>query len=177
MIRLCRHAIAHPLRTLALALVLPLAAAPGLLWLTLRTDGHALVPPDAPEVRFDQAVRDQFGTEDLICIVVRTNHPDGIFNPHTLQRVQDLSDRIAAIEGINPANISSLATERGDRVRPGTLIFRRFLEPLPQTKLELNRLRADLEAIQLYNGTLLSRDRRATTIFAGVPQDMDRATL
>jgi len=32
--------------------------------LTLRTDGHALVSKDAPEVLYDGAVREQFGIED-----------------------------------------------------------------------------------------------------------------
>ena len=64
----------HPWRTLLLALVLPVLAAPGLLHLTIRTDGNALVPPDSPEVLSDAAIRKEFGVQDQIAVVVQTEH-------------------------------------------------------------------------------------------------------
>ena len=60
---LSRLAIRQPVRVLVIATVITLAAAPGILRLRLRTDAHALVPQDAPEVLYDKALRDQFGTD------------------------------------------------------------------------------------------------------------------
>ncbi|MCP4663903.1 MAG: hypothetical protein GY856_51625, partial [bacterium] len=53
-------AIAHPRRAIALLLAATFAAAPGLVRLELRTDGHALVPPADPVVHFDAEVREHF---------------------------------------------------------------------------------------------------------------------
>ena len=61
---LARFSITHPKRVIVLAVALTLAVAPGALRLKLRTDGHALVDKDAPEVRYDKLVREQFGIED-----------------------------------------------------------------------------------------------------------------
>ena len=48
---LARCAIRHPKQVLFVAALVTLAAAPGILRLKLRTDGHALVSPTAPEVQ------------------------------------------------------------------------------------------------------------------------------
>src|SRR5438445_12134650 len=72
-------AIRRPVRVLVIATVITLATAPGLLRLKLRTDAHALVPQDAPEVLYDKALRDQFGIEYQIVFMVQSRHPDGIF--------------------------------------------------------------------------------------------------
>ena len=69
-----------------------LAAAPGVLRLKLRTDGHALVTPSAPEVVEDKAIRERFGLEDQVVVLIRAPQPGGVFNPHTLQLVRDIRD-------------------------------------------------------------------------------------
>ena len=104
-----------------------LAAAPGMFRLQLRTDGHALVSPDAPEVRYDQAIRDQFGIQDEIVVLIRAANPNGIFNPATLQLVRNLTADFQKLPGINPSNIVSLATEPSFRLRPGTGQSQRLL--------------------------------------------------
>ncbi|HKI03297.1 MAG TPA: hypothetical protein VKK31_15065, partial [Thermoanaerobaculia bacterium] len=82
---LSRAALRHPVRTLAAVALLAAAAAPGLARLEMRTDGQALVPRRAPEVVYDREVRRSFDIRDPMVVVVRTDHPDGIFNPGTLR--------------------------------------------------------------------------------------------
>ncbi|MCH7814726.1 MAG: hypothetical protein IID40_11980, partial [Planctomycetes bacterium] len=175
--RLVRYSIAHPLRVLLIAGLVTAAAGPGALRLQLRTDGHALVPDGAPEIRFDQSIRDLFNTPDAIVVVVRSSHPDGIFNTPTLKLVQYLTDRLAELEGIRDIDLFSLATEKSDRVRPGSLKFRPFIDPLPETAEAFERLRGDLDAIDLYNGTLVSLDGQAASILIGIPPGVDRTDL
>jgi predicted RND superfamily exporter protein len=88
---LSHYAIRHPRPVLALVAAVTLAAAPGILRLKLRTDGHALVSPTAPEVLADKAVRDHFGIHDQLVVLIRPRHADGIFNPATLQLVRELT--------------------------------------------------------------------------------------
>jgi len=158
----------------AIAVLATLGIAPGGLRLKIRTDGHALVPTDAPEILLDQAIREEFGVEDPLVVLIRSDHPDGLYNARTLKLIQDLTREFQRIEGVRPWNVFSLATERGDRVKPGTLIFRRFLDPLPRTPKELERLRDDLQAIELYTGTLVSYDDKAASILVGVPAGVNR---
>ena len=66
------HAIRHPARVLVITALITLAAAPGMLRLTLRTDGQALVSPTAPEVLADKAVRDHFGIHDQLVVLIRS---------------------------------------------------------------------------------------------------------
>ena len=50
---LYRYSIRRPWLVIVAATVISLAVMPGALRLKIRTDGHALVPPDAPEIRLD----------------------------------------------------------------------------------------------------------------------------
>ncbi|MCP4661085.1 MAG: MMPL family transporter [bacterium] len=150
---------------------------PGLVRLGLRTDGRALVPAAAPEVRRDLEIRERFDLRDPIAVVVRSDHPDGVFNPATLRRVSELTAALSSLEGVRPADVMSLATEQGFRHQPGTLTFRTLLDPLPETPRELDELRDDLRRIELYEGTLVSRDGRGVAIFVGTPPERDRRAL
>ena len=131
--RLALFSIDHPRRVIGAFAVLVLLAAPGLFRLQLRTDGHALVPPDDPAVRFDAEVRRHFGLRDPIVVVLETGRPDGLFDPGVLRRLRDLTAALEKVPGVPPGGVTSLATEKRDRVYPGTLDFRPFLDEVPET--------------------------------------------
>lgn len=173
-IQLYRLALLHPRRTVVIAALVTLAIAPGAARLTLATDGRALVPTSSAEVQFDRAVRDRHGITDPIVVLIRARDPRGIFNEGTLSLVRDLTADIQRIDGIRPEDVMSLATERADRVFPGTFTFRPLLDPVPATEEEMARLRGDLDAVGLYRGTMISLDGRSTSIFVGTPPDRDR---
>lgn len=170
-------AIRRPRLTLGLALLAALAAVPGLTKLRLRTDGHALVPHDAPQVQIDRAIRADFGLTDPIVVVLRSDGPDGIYNATTLSQLANLTRSLQQLEGVDPDDVSSFATEKSHRVRTGTLNFLDLLDPLPQTPAELTTLRDDVRRIDLYRGTLISRDERAAAIYVGVREATDRLPL
>ena len=83
-----RAAVRHPRLALSLMATFVLAAAPGLLWLEPRTDGHALVPQADPAVRRDAEIRGHFQLRDPIVVFVRAGHRYGIYNVETLASVQ-----------------------------------------------------------------------------------------
>jgi uncharacterized protein len=173
--RLAYFAIDHPRGTILAFALLTLLAAPGLLRLQLRTDGHALVPAGDPAVEFDSAVRRHFGLRDPIVVVLQTPRPDGIFNTETLRRVKDLTAALEKLDGVPVGGVTSLATEKRDRVYPGTLNFRPFLDVVPRTPREMEIFRGDLEAIGLLHGTLVSKDQSAVAILVGAPNVLDRS--
>jgi hypothetical protein len=174
---LARFSIRCPRLAVLGALGFTLAVAPGAMKLALRTDGHALVARDAPEVIYDAAIREEFGIEDPVVVLIRSTHADGIFNPGTLQLVRELTAEFMKLEGVRSNNVSSLATEHGFRNRPGTLLFQTLLETPRQTKEQLDQLRDDLRRIELYTGTVASFDGRSTAILIGAPPGIDRTGL
>jgi len=171
---LSRLAIRQPKRMLLLAALATLAAAPGVLRLRLRTDGHALVSPTAPEVVTDGTIRARFGIHDQIVARVRPYGTNDIFNSATLQLVRDLTTEFKKLPGVAPEDVLSLATERNFRLRPGTLIHQTMLEPPLNSPSELRQLRDDLRRIQLYTGTFVSLDGKSTVILIGVRDGVDR---
>jgi hypothetical protein len=146
-----------------------LAALPGLLRLELRTDGHALVPAGDPVVVFDAEVRERFHLRDPLVVLIESSHPDGVLNPRTLRSVREISDILSRLPGVAPEDVVSLATEHRHRVYPGTLQFRPFLDPMPDTPELLKLLDDDLRIARLPEGTLISADRKAVTVLVGVP--------
>lgn len=166
---LTRAAIRYPRRTLAALAVLTALALPGLPRLELRTEGWALAPREAPALREDRKVRAGLGFRDPLAVVLHTSHPSGIYNPGTLGAVRDLTDRLARLPAVGPADLLSLATEPGFRTEAASLQRRKLLDPFPRTPAELGALRRDVERIGLYSGTLVSTDRRSTAVYAGVP--------
>jgi uncharacterized protein len=174
--RLAFWSIEHPRRTIAAFAALVLLAAPGLLRLQLRTDGHALVPPGDPAVRFDAEVRRHFGLRDPIVVVLSTPRPDGIFNPDTLRRLRDLTAALEKVNGVPTGGVTSLANEKRDRVYPGTLEFRPFLDAVPATPQEMETFRGDLKAIEILRGTLVSKDRSAAAVLVGAPNVLDASS-
>ena len=167
--RLIDASIARPRRVIGLFALVVALLAPGLLKLELRTDGHALVPANDAAILFDAEVREHFGLRDPIVVYLETAHPDGIYNPATLRRVQQLSDSFALLPGVGLDQVISLATEKRDRVYPGTLKFRPLLDPFPENAEQMQELRSDVAAIGMLEGTLVSADSRATAILVGVP--------
>ncbi|MFC1572727.1 hypothetical protein ACFL6M_03920, partial [Candidatus Eisenbacteria bacterium] len=175
--RIHRYSIRHPVRVILMAALVTVAIAPGILQLKLRTDGLALVPKGAPAVQLDEAVREEFGVNDLLIALIRSQHENGIYNPHTLRLVRDLTEDLQRMDIFAPSDVISLATELSDRFQPGTLSFFPLLDPMPETPEDLDVLRDDLHANRLYQGTLVSYDEKATVIQMEVASEIDRVTL
>ncbi len=169
-------AVRSPRRVLVAAAVLVALLAPGLARVTIRTDGLALIPHDAPEIETDRRIRERFGVADAIVVVVETSDPRGIYNPRTLRRIAEISEKLGRLPGLGPERIDSLATESSDRTYPGTLTFRPWLDPLPTTDAELDELRRDLTDAGVYTGTLISSDSvtSAAAIVVDVGRDFER---
>lgn len=171
----------RPRTALALLVATVLAMAPGLLRLELRTDGRSLVPPDDPAIALDREARRTFGLRDPLLVVLETRHPDGIFNPGTLGRLERLTRDLAALPGVGPENVQSLASERSLRFYPNSHEFRPFLDPPPATPERLAEVRSEVEAIDVFHGTLVSFDRKAAAVLVGVPSvdagEVDRTAL
>ena len=171
-----RKAVEHPWIALSAITLLTLCAVPGIRHLKLQTDGRCLLSPTAPEIVYDRNVRNEFDIKDNVVVLIRSDHPDGIFNPDTLQLVRDVTAAMMQIPGVD-TNVMSLATEPGLRFRPGTWTIQKLLEPALKTPAELDQLKDDLRRIQLYTGTLVSTNGKLTVVLVGVPDNKERPAI
>lgn len=168
----------RPALVLAVSFGLTLAAASGLWRLELRTDGDALRDPGALEVLQDHKIRDRFGVENEILVVIDRRCAGCALEPATLSWLVQLHRELAMLPGLEPGDVLSLATEQGDRIEPdGKRSYRTLLDPRPSSAAEIARLSRDLNDYRLYDGLLVSNDRSALAIVIYVPQQVDRTRL
>ena len=154
----------------AVALVLAL---PGLARLELRTDGRTLVPPSAPALAEDEAVRRAFGLRDPLLVLVEPAHPDGVYNPETLRLLTVLTETLAGLPGIGPEHVRSLANLQSSRYDLARRDFRPLLDPFPQTPEQLAKVREQVEWLDLPVGLLVSQDGSAAAVVVEVPPEVE----
>lgn len=166
--RLQSWVVEHPRRVIASILVLWLAVLPGLGRLEIATDGRALVPRAAPAFEVERQIEAEFGVGDEWVLALESSDPRGIWNAGSLDLLAELSRDLAGVEGVDGSSIQSLATEPGDHVRTGSLEALPWLEPWPADEAARGALRARVERVELYRGTLLGREspaRSAAIVF------------
>ncbi|MCP4589153.1 MAG: MMPL family transporter [bacterium] len=161
----------HPV----LVLVVAGAVAAGLgylvLSLTRDTSPDAFIPPDHPALALKHAVDADFGLSDPLAIAVIREGPGGVFNPHTLALVRDLTQAIQDLPEIDPADVMSLATESGVYFEEGEPGFERLLRTIPEDAAGLEALREDIFGYELYQGTLVAEDSQAAAIIVRLEDD------
>ena len=119
-------------------------------------------------------MREQFGVRDPIVVYLETSRPDGIYNLPTLERLQQLGLALAELPQLRFEDLMSLATERRPRVYTGTLRFRPFFDPMPDTPTRMDYLRKDVDQVEILDGTLITEDRRGVAILVGAPPSRSR---
>ncbi len=177
MILLTRWSLRHPLLMLLATLLVVLAAAAGMTRLELRTDASALVPDRHPLVRSDRALRDRVDMEDPVVVVLETDHPDGIYNAHSLDALIRLTRALRDVEGLEPDDIISLATEPSDRWSANRASYDGLLDVVPANPEDMQRLRDDVNGVRIYDGTLVAVDGSAAAVFVGVSASDDLTPL
>ena len=139
--------------------------------LQLRVDPSTtpLLPRNDPAAPiYERAVRD-FGDDEIYAISLDC---DEVFEPGCLSELEQLSTRVAGLEGVR--SLSSLmdvthfrwvAEEDWVEIRP-------FIEGVPQDPAELGRLRAQALSDPVYRQTLVGSDARTAALNLGF-QKMD----
>ena len=143
------------------------------------TDPENMLPKDQPVRVFHDRMKEEMSLYDMVVVgVVNDTHPEGVFNPASLQRVYELTefakqlrwpdpenpDRtegVIRIDIIAPSTVDSI--EQGDG--PGTINFRWLMRSPPETREEALAVRRRAERIPFLDGTLLSEDGRALAIY------------
>jgi len=131
------------------------------------------------EVRlFHNRMKKEMALYDMVVIgVVNKKHPQGVFNPASLQKIYDLTefaktlrwpsaDDPGNMQGVIESDIISPSTvDTIEQISPGTVSFE-WLMPSPPESPELSAAVRDKAArLSLLNGTLVSEDGKALCIY------------
>ncbi len=106
-----------------------------------------LFPASHPNTRLYQEYG-QYGGADTIVFMIRVKHGD-IFNPVTLQKIQDIQFAANKLRLVNHNEVFSLASYQTIYIQasPGTVEYRCYMYPyVPKTPAELEKLRETVYA-------------------------------
>ena len=159
-----RKVTGYPKIILAICLIVIFTGIGFIPTITKDTSSESFMPEDHPAVVYREKVKDIFGLSDPVVVAIVNDDPTGIFNPYSLHLVNRLTNRIAAIEGVDPDRITSLATENNIIGTEDGMLVEPFLE-LPITKQEeADMVRQAVMNFPLYLGSLVSSSGNATLI-------------
>ena len=154
----------HPVAVLSIAAVWALVFGVFLLGITRDPNPDAFIPQDHPALALKKQVERDFGLTEPIAVAVVRDAPGGVFNPHTLRLIQDLTRAIRKLPGIEPDDVISLATESAvffDEGEPG---FEPLMKEIPETPEACAAIRENIFSYELYRGTLVAEDGSAACI-------------
>jgi len=142
--------------------------------LTRDTSPDAFIPRDHPALASKQHVDLAFGLREPIAIGVFRDEPGGVFHPDTLRLIQTLTKAFQNLPQIETDEVLSIATESGVFFEDGEPGFEKLLREIPEEPEELNALKENILAYELYRGTLLAEDGSAACILIR-PKDEGKA--
>ena len=143
--------------------------------ISIDTSSEALLKKEDPSLLEYNSFRDQFGRAELIVIAIQS--PE-IFSTSFLSRLQsfhqDLEEEIPYLR-----EVTSLINARRTRGEKDSLIVRDLLEDLPESPMDLTRLRKEVMSNPFYLNYLISEDAQVTAIIveteAAVTEDASRS--
>ncbi|OFV89105.1 MAG: hypothetical protein A3J75_03405 [Acidobacteria bacterium RBG_16_68_9] len=146
---------------LTLAVMVVLTAWFGLFARSIGVDSSIenLLPSEDPDRIYYSSVRQTFGNEEITVIGV---FADDVFAPATLGKIDRLSKRLAAIEGVQ--EVLSLTTVKGAEMLDAGLRVGRLMHELPTTPEAATGFRRQVFANPLYVKNVVSADGRAAGI-------------
>jgi uncharacterized protein len=171
MLNLVSSIIKKPLIVYAVVILLTLLS----LWQMkehsqFETNLDRYMPGHHPTFVYSDQAEEWFYIKDGVIIAVE--HPEGIFNPGTIQKVDEITLRLQQMPEINRDDVTSLSTaeniigtEYGLEVNP-------FYRRIPQTEEALNALARDVRNNEMIYGRIVSLTETVTIIIAELEDDV-----
>jgi predicted RND superfamily exporter protein len=169
----------RPKTVLAALLIVTAAFSSQLSKLRLQVSGRSLIPENHPTVLFDNEVQETFGLRETILIVL-INETNGILNPHSLSALYLITQEVQKIEGVASNGVNSIALEKRIIVHENPLNPKIYeiewiplISEIPPSREEITQIDRELNEIDIYTGTLVSRDRKAAAILIELESSSD----
>lgn len=166
--RLAEVTLRRPWLSLAALAVLTAVFASRLPELTSDADMLSFIPRGDPAYYQTLELEEQFGSTQIArIIVVRDDHPDGVFNPETLALLAEITDWLRSrrdYETDRNADLRSISTVNAIEADESGMIVAPFMEAPPTGRDAALAIRRALERNSAYFGVLASKDGRALSI-------------
>lgn len=127
-----------------------------------------LLPRNHPYVEVNNQFKQTFGGSNMVSIMLEVEQGD-VFNPTVLKKVQQVTQALQKVEGVDTYQIASLASKKMKEVRASTegIESRPLMWPgLPKGAGEIATLREAVLNNPLVYGPYVSIDMRATLVTA-----------
>jgi len=148
--------------------------------LPIATRFEDLFPATHPNTLLYRQFRRQYGGAQTLVVLVRVKDGD-IFNFKTLHDIQDITNEVDKIAGVNHNEVFSLASYRllYARALPGALVSTPFMYPkVPQTQAEIDDLKNNVLANREQLAGFVTQDLKGALIVASFnEQGLDYKTL
>jgi len=119
------------------------------------------LPEDDPNAVLLQQISEKFGGNNMGIIILET---DNIYQTQVLEHVRSITDTLSYIDGIlSVSSITNIINIKGSEmgIEVGQLVDE---YELPETPEEFESLRNNVEANEMYKGTIVSDDGTSTLI-------------
>ena len=122
-----------------------------------------------PYIRIYNEFRRMFGSANVLTLVIETQHGD-IYNPTTLQKVDQATKALVETRGVVPYQILSIAHPKMKSITnaQGAIQIREVFYPtVPKTQEDADRVKFAVYATKGIRGIYVSEDDTATLVTAG----------
>ena len=145
----------------------------------LETNLDKYKPDDHPEFIASEKYEDLFGINDAVIVAVENDSdPNGVYNPDTLKKIEEISLALEKLTEIAKGDVNSLAAADNIKGSEFGLEVDPFYQEIPEREEEINNLRADVEANKMISGRIVAEDGSAALIIAELKNgEIDRLEL
>jgi predicted RND superfamily exporter protein len=162
--RFFKHVLHNSAYYIGAAIAITIGMAIFLPKVKIDTSVEAFINPEHQSLVSRERVKEIFGLSDPIILAVENEGVKGIYNKKSLRLIQELTDSIQLIKGVDPERVVSLATENAIYGDEEGMIIKPFLEDIEDGDL----IRESVENFPLYVGNLVSEDGTVSLIIIEV---------
>ena len=156
--------VTHPLRVTFIGLLLIVLFAIGVTKIVKDTTADAFIPKGHSALVNKDKLIELFGLDDPMIIVIEDKN--GIFNPKTLSIVYKLSREIQKLPEVKNDGITSLSRQKNIYGVTDGMEVEYFIQNSIVSKEEATSISLAIDNFPLMQGTLVSKDKKATVIIA-----------
>ena len=168
--------LTHPKSVLIMLLLATGLAASQMRHIYIETDMDAMLPQHSDAYINKQVLEERFGSTDMVIIGIINDAKDGVYNTHSLELVQEMTDWLAEqpqFRTLALNDLLSLATIKDIRGSDAGLDVEKFMDGVPETGAQIDRLKQRMHEFGVYEDVIVSADGSGT-IFAARPMPDSR---
>ncbi len=145
----------------------------------LETNLDKYKPADQPEFIASDKYEELFGISDAVIVAVENDSdPNGIYNPETLRKIDEISLALEKLPEVARGDVNSLAAADNIKGSDFGLEVDPFYQKVPKSQSEISELRKDVEANKMISGRIVSTTGNSALIMAELKdQEIDRLKL